>query len=403
MGVVAQASDTDKHNGNTGNAESGPVTSSVFSLAADGPCKQYQLDLLDLGFKAASAIPVDPHVTDRSRAQETVVDACLQLDQPTRALNYVNGIVDFRKGTAYADIAFWFAQHDDRESAQKYMNTAKGLAEKAEEWRQDRIKVKIARTLAWMGAADEATALENGVVEAEGGKVAAVSAERADDDTFDAQIATLDGMIASGSFDPVCNAMEACCKLYDRYYGDEKRRMLLEDKVRAASVHVPAAIRIEYICKLGAAAMKHADKARMAQLSYEGQQVLKGGHWAPDDHMAMVSKLAVLQHGAGQTAEATAALDADKGMYEQEKEKIISVYRSEALRKIAGAYQEIGESAKALETYREALETGASNPNQRPRALDLTGVCVSMAVEGVEPDAALRERMTTICAGLKIQ
>ena len=63
-----------------------------------------------VAFAAASAMPLNPHIKNRSRAQEVVVAACLELDQPQRAQRYIEQIANWRRGAGYADLAFHQAQ-----------------------------------------------------------------------------------------------------------------------------------------------------------------------------------------------------------------------------------------------------------------------------------------------------
>src|SRR5262245_55668849 len=146
----------------------------------DAPVAAFQNELLDIAFKVATAIPVDPHIKDRSRAQEAVVSACLELKQPQRALEYIKKIEDWRQGAAYADLAFYYAQHGKTDQLERYLDRAGEIANDAEDWRRDRIKVKIARVHALLGDAAKAAQLEAGVENAETGKVDAVRAQQTD-------------------------------------------------------------------------------------------------------------------------------------------------------------------------------------------------------------------------------
>src|SRR5690349_8888326 len=78
---------------------------------ADKQIAGFQTKLLDLAFKTATAIPVNPHIKDRSKAQEAVVKACLELNQPARALTYIEQIEGWQQGSCYADLAFYCVQH----------------------------------------------------------------------------------------------------------------------------------------------------------------------------------------------------------------------------------------------------------------------------------------------------
>src|SRR5262245_33770520 len=76
---------------------------------ADEPIAPFRGELLDIAFRAASAFPVDPHIKNRSRAQEAVVKTALELGQPQRALVETEQIDNWRRGACYAELAFYCA------------------------------------------------------------------------------------------------------------------------------------------------------------------------------------------------------------------------------------------------------------------------------------------------------
>ena len=80
--------------------------SGVVVSLTDKPLAVYQSELLDHAFETAAAIPVKPHIKDRSRAQEKVVEVSLELDQPLRALSLIERIDNWRRGSGYCDLAF---------------------------------------------------------------------------------------------------------------------------------------------------------------------------------------------------------------------------------------------------------------------------------------------------------
>ena len=67
---------------------SAPIRVVETAPLADRTLDVYQGELLDTAFEFATMIPVRPHIKDRSRTQAAVVEACLELDQPLRALRY---------------------------------------------------------------------------------------------------------------------------------------------------------------------------------------------------------------------------------------------------------------------------------------------------------------------------
>src|SRR5262245_27591540 len=65
------------------------------AAAADAPLTIDQAELLDLAMQSAAKMPLNPHIKNRSRAQEAVVDACLKLGQPARALAGIEDIANW--------------------------------------------------------------------------------------------------------------------------------------------------------------------------------------------------------------------------------------------------------------------------------------------------------------------
>ena len=110
--------------------------------------------------RIATKIPVNPHLRDRSRAQGSVVTACLDLNQPKRAVVYIEKIDDWMRGLEYAELAFYCVRHGDTDNVQHYLNLAGKAADEAEDWRRDKIHVTMARTQAWLGQKKEAQKVE---------------------------------------------------------------------------------------------------------------------------------------------------------------------------------------------------------------------------------------------------
>src|SRR5262245_10686053 len=77
----------------------------------DKPLAAFQNELLNTAFEVATKIPIDPHIKDRSRTQEEVFGVSLKLDQPKRALQFLEKIDNWRRGSAYADLAFYCAKN----------------------------------------------------------------------------------------------------------------------------------------------------------------------------------------------------------------------------------------------------------------------------------------------------
>lgn len=371
----------------------------------DQPIAGHQVELLQLAFDAASSMPANPHIKNRSLAQEEVVTACLALDQPLRALSYAEEIDNWRRGAAYADCAFHLAQHGDSAEVQRILALAQDVAARPEEeggegWRSDRIRVKIARTHLWLGQTAQAEQFAAGADVSEADEMADARARQADAAAFDAHMEAVPAMVATLNFDVVHNALVDCAQLFGQFYGDTARRDRAELLIKSSWQSMPILVRIELMMQLAERALEHADPQKALALVNEAQAILDGATWRAEDEIGMRARLAAQRHRAGDPAKARAEADAALGLFEVERVRIVDVDRAETLRHVAEAYQALGDAAAALSVYKTAAAEAVVNPNSRPRAMDLAAICRSMAVSGVAPDAELWQRLREVRAAL---
>jgi hypothetical protein len=345
----------------------------------DQPLSPTQVELLALAFDAASALPLDPHVKDRSRAQEAVVTASLELGQPARARQQAERIANWRSGTSHAAIASYYARHGDRDQAACCLELAARAAEvsmrdaNAQEWRAERVQAAIASVRSELDK-EPSTADEE--------KTKAIAAG-----------------LASASFDDMRIALRLATELYERHYADATRRTQIESQLATATRKLPAAVRFDLWLELARAALAHSDRNKAVAMATAAQKVLAEATWLPAHEVELRARLATIRHQAGepgareQVAQALAWFDA-------QRQRIPDVERATALRAIAQAWQAVGDAAAALSAYARAVEAGVENPNSRPRAEDLSATCLSLALHRVEPDAHLRARLHQVFQGL---
>ena len=376
------------------------VAQSMAGSLTDKPLAVYQNELLDHAFETAAAIPVKPHIKDRSRAQEKVVEASLELDQPLRAHSLIEGIDNWRRGSGYCDLAFYCARHGYTGEVQQYLDLAVQISESAEDWRRDQIRIKITNTYTWLGQTIQTDQFETGVVDSESAKVAGVKAMIAGEDHFDEQMNALDALIAPGNFDITENALKACANLFNRFYDDAGRRSLAEEKMKISWGKLPIFKRVELLTELAGFALDHADQAKALELVNEAQLFMDGAQWRPEHRIPMISELVKLRFRAGDGQKARTDADALLALFDSQRDKIVNIYRAGALRPLAEAYQSMGDTAVALAVYKRAVEEGVENPNSRPRAEDLSATCCSMALHSIKPDAELWTRILQIKEGL---
>jgi tetratricopeptide (TPR) repeat protein len=114
----------------------------------------------------------------------------------------------------------------------------------------------------------------------------------------------------------------------------------------------------------------------------------------------MMSGLAGLLFRAGEKNKAQTRAAEALALFDGSRDKIVNIYRAGALRSLAEAYAAMGDGSAALKVYKKAVEEGVVNPNSRPRAMDLSETCCSMALHEIEPDTELWDRITTIFENL---
>jgi tetratricopeptide (TPR) repeat protein len=366
----------------------------------DKPLESYQHELLDIAFNAASAMPVYPHIKNRSRAQEDVVITCLELREPELAHKYIEKIENWRRGSCYADLAFYFAHQGLKDETQKYLNLAIKISKETKDWRKDRIKVKISRVYAYLGQYDKAAEYEQDISVSESGKVAQISAMKSTKETFDKEIENIEKLISTKNFDIIKNALNAYAELYKRFYVDIERRTLVDEKIRASWGNIPISIRIDLLIEMAGISIKQKDQNKALELVNEAIAIKDSAVWQPRFGIPVKARLAKLCFLAGDKERAKKQIQDALDMFDAKRGEIVNIYRAGILRSIAETYQAMDNTNAASDIYKRALEAGMENPNSRPRAEDLVATCCSMALHEMKPDVELLNRIREIRDGL---
>jgi len=362
----------------------------------------YRRDLLMLAIEAASKMPIDPHLKDRSKAQSIVVDACLDLDQPDLAetCNEYVSIESWRRGVGFADIAFHYARTGAVDRLPRLLGMADQIAMEVEGWRRDRIRVAMARTYAWLGRDAQANQLQTDLHEAEVGKVETVHAMKTTEEDFDRRLVALDNMVATNTLDVVRNALDAYIELYRRVYDDNERRAIVEERAREAWRSVPIMVRLEFMMELIQVTLDQGDRVRALGQVNEARDTLNNYTWLAEDEVPLRARLAKLRAASGESDGARAELALAMKRFNDDKRTIANIYWATGLRAIAEALVALGDDGAALAMYKEAVEAGVANPNSRPRADDLAATCTSLAVHELRPDEELWSRLREIYSEL---
>jgi hypothetical protein len=420
--VAAPASQATKQRAN-GKASLVVVEPGAQVTVDDNPLADFRGQLLDAAFKTASAFPIRPHIKNRSRAQEKVVEACLELDQPRRALRYIKKIKNWRRGKAYAQVARYLVEERQFTDVDNLLNHAQRIANAPglKIWRQNRIRMQIAKTRYLLGQNNKGAEMAAAAKEAElqdtrgaadnqdpKGQQQQVAAQAqtakvmaSDAEAFEGQIKKLDAFVDTQDYGTIEYTLQAYVRLYDQHYQNKKRRSRIEKKIRDAQQGFPIFFKLSVHKRLIEVALTHADNQNAQKLIDEAQKIVDDATWDPNKLVAREAELAQLRARADDPQGAREQANAAMSLFEKKKDQIQSYKRAAALRPVAEAYALVGDSSTALKTYRLTVEQGAINPNIRPRTEDLSETCASMAVHAIEPDAQLWNRMTQIREGLE--
>lgn len=380
---------------------------------ADAPLAGFRTDLLQLAWRAAAAFPLDPHVQTRSRVQEQVVLACLELDQPLRAQRWAGDIADWRRGACLADFAQYAVEHGDTVAATKALAGAAAIAEdvtndpRGQEWCRDSILMKVARTYARLGERAKAEqyaarldpvsglAFDNGLAATAAGRADLITA-----DNLATELAGMDDLLVNEASGLTWAALVTCVRLFDKFYADGERRDAIEKRVRLVNTKLPPNFKLTALLELVRVSAEHGDTDKALASLRLAQTFFAETDWPADVRAPFEAQIGGLLGRIGRTDEARLLLEQGLASYHEARESFRQTKRADILRPFAEAWHAIGERQRANDVYTLVVEEGMENPNSRPRGEDIAATCVSMAQHGFEPDAALAARLREIVDGL---
>ncbi len=370
-------------------------------LLKDKPVEAYRLELLDLAWKAATSYPLNPHIKNRARAEEVVVNGALAIDQPHLAWGYAKQVVNWRKGACHAEIAHYLIRQEQTEHVEYFLRQAILHSKDPDQgWRHARVKARVASARLLTGDEKGAQGLvEEGDFAGQGEEIGARAAA-GDEQAFEQLLAALDQMVKVQGYDEILAAMYGYADLYRHYYADAQRRALLLEKTRASWQQMPGLRRFEVMVKFVEAALDNNDHQTAAALIDEADTIRQSFAWSIDYDLKLRSDIAHLRVLIGEHQAARAMLDEAVKLADEKLETLENFYRAAALRPVAEGFARLGDADRARTLYAQVVELGAVNPNLRPRISDITASCVSMAVHGIAPDAELLGRIQDIVSDL---
>ena len=369
-------------------------------VLTDVSLESYRLELLDIAFDVATAIPVHPHIKDRSLAQEKVVTTCIALKLVQRADQYSRQIENWRQGLCLAQLAHYCARQGELQEAQDYVAQATVIAAEAEDWRRDRIRAWIAKTHLILGRTEQADSFSVDLSDSEAGEVTQARAEMSPIEDFDAQVEVLDTLIATGEYDKIINALRAYVRLLDRFYTNPERRQLIQSKIPASWEKIPPSARITLLIDQMEIAQNHDDPDMVRQYLQKAYEFLEVYPWRPEERLPIMAELVRWRFRIGEDQQARSDAEVALARFTEQGQRVVNIYKAEALYPMAETYHIMGNTTMALQVYQQAIEAALENPNSRPRAEDIAAICCSMALHSFEPDSDMWQHLQEIRQGL---
>jgi hypothetical protein len=210
----------------------------------------FRIELLQTAAGAATAFPLDPHIKTRSRLQQQVVEACLEIGAVDLAVETTDEIANWRRGLALAALAEHVGRSGDRALADERLGAALAEAEKVsldpdeQEWRRDAILARVAEAWLALGEVERAVALRAGLDLDQARRLDAALADRLDAEQARAQLAVVDAAIETQNLADIQTALLACVRIFDVLYDDVELRAACAERVENGYPKLPIILRL---------------------------------------------------------------------------------------------------------------------------------------------------------------
>ena len=356
--------------------------------------------LLATAFAVASRMPIDPHERDRSRVQEAVVQACLELGLLDQAAQLADQMQGWRQGNVIALLGQRYAALGQGDKARQCAARALRVDVGESTWGKDFVDTEVARIYVKLGDEGKAYATVSSDRQAERGRIEAERTAKLPESQLDAQADVFDQAIATMNFDLVRGGIDGYLAWMDRVVDDASRRERALKALSAAFPGLPLDLQVKCHVQLADVLFAHGYKELATLQLDRASELFRATVFLPEDTALFGVIVAKSRIRMGDTNAARVELQRLRAEFEARAETIVNLRRAASWRSLADGYQLLGDTEDAGRCHAAALDAGALNPNARPRADDLSATCVSMAVSGFMPSTELLLRIEHIRAGL---
>ena len=345
-----------------------------------------QTQALEMAFRVASRIPVNPHVSDRSKAQYEVLQNYLALGLIEEAAKMANKIINWRRGILYTDAAEYYARRKDEEKMNEYLALASEFADSIEGfnagWQKQRVIGRIATVLAIAGLfekAKEMTLKDPGTA------------------TLGVREEELVRIHARGNHEEAMKELkvmedskhwevhECVAKVYLRILKSlgkdaaPERSNTIRDRFYAVVKKLPALKQLPLYCSFSRIAFEidRKDLGKEALDTVEGD-LNRRKLDATFDIANLVELANVYDKVVGESKIAESTLNRAKELLSK-SEFLPSMKRVNANLALAVGYAGHANRQQAWHYFRQALKIANEQKNGRPRALAVADVCTAIA------------------------
>jgi len=413
LSLAACQREAEANKGNTPSGVTAGAAGEAKPALADEPIAGYQRELLQLAFDAASKFPSDPHSKNRGRAQDLVVAASLRLQQPLLALHFAPDVEGWRRGVAFADVAWCAAKAGDDKRARSLVKLARRVLQEqvgdanAQQWRADKIRVKIARALATLGddaksrdelgkvAPDSTGAVDAGWTMTLADRVKAMTREEAG-----AELQRITDTFLAQALGEQFTSLMLLSGIHGQFFGDEKLRAELEERLFVRFHKLPTKLRLDAIAPLVGHYVDNGDRNGGRDIIVKMTELMSQFQFRTEERIPLLARIGELRKKCGDEGRAQEEFVAALKDYHESRDALVNIYRCETLRPLALAWHAFGDAERANDLVALALEESQENPNSRPRCDDLVETCIALAEHELEPSAELWQRMREISEGL---
>lgn len=344
----------------------------------------YHMEALQWGFMFASAIPVKPHVVDRSKSQYDALRAYLDCNMPDQAAEQAGCIADWHKCLCYADLSMYYVQKAEVEKIQHYLQQARDCCDELtgwqKSWQKDRVLLRIAEVQVMAGQLENAekTEAELPADIVDMARIIRFSRLNAPED-YGKAVKQLQSMESSGSMEVKRDIAKAYIGIL-RQLGTKATKEhcdFLRTRVYDVSQQLPRLIEHEILRLLSRTAFSaNQQETGRNVLEYAEKQVKKHNLKARYDVKSLAA-LAEIWHQEARHPKRCDSLLREAGDL-LNKSGLKGIYRVPALISLAKGYGIQKKHDTAWDYFRQSLEAVRFQKNARPRAMALTEICVAM-------------------------